>query len=188
MAYAVVSIGGKQYRVREGQRLLVDRLADEEGKTFNPSILLLGGDGNTDIAPTGVTVTARVVAHVKGEKLRIGKYKPKKGYKRHTGFRAALSQIEIESIGTQSRAAKRKAAPAEPAKAETRAEPEERAAALPEGYAGMTVTQISAAAREWPRPALEAALEYEREHAARKGAIAALESALAANDEEEEHQ
>jgi large subunit ribosomal protein L21 len=183
MAYAVVSIGGKQYRVREGQRLLVDRLAREEGKTFNPAVLLVGGDGSTDLAPAGVTVTARVLAHVKGDKLRIGKYKPKKGYKRHTGFRAALSQIEIESIGTNG--TRSRAEKTEPAPAATRPEPEERAGALPEGYAGLTVAQVSAAVREWPRPALEAALEYERAHAARKGAVAALESALAANDEEE---
>ena len=186
MAYAVVSIGGKQYRVREGQRLLVDRLAHEEGNTFNPAILLVGGDGSTDLAPDGVEVTVRVLAHVKGDKVRIGKYKPKKGYKRHTGFRAALSQIEIESIGTDSRRGPRNAAAAaDPPRVEPRAEPEERPAVLPDGYADMTVTQVSAAARDWPRAALQAALDYEREHAARKGAIAALESALAANDEEE---
>jgi len=46
-----------------------------------------------------VTVTARVVQHVKGDKIRIGKYRPKSGYRRHNGFRASLSQIEIESIG-----------------------------------------------------------------------------------------
>lgn len=182
MAYAVVSIGGKQYRVQEGQRLLVDRLAQEEGKTFTPPILLLGGDGNTDLAPNGVTVTARVVAHVKGDKVRIGKYKPKKGYKRHTGFRAALSQIEIESIGSESRSATGRTATAAHAPA---AEPEAVSTALPEGYAEMTAAQIAKAARGWPRPTLAAALEYERAHAARKGAIGALESALAADEEEE---
>ncbi len=180
MTYAVVSIGGKQYRVREGQRLLVDRLREEEGNTFNPGILLVGGDGSTDLAPDGVTVTARVVAHVKGDKVRIGKYKPKKGYKRHTGFRAALSQIEIESIGRGARAATPKAATAE-----TRPEAEERIGGLPDGYADMTVVQIGAAASDWRPDELEAALAYERAHAARKGAIAALESAQAANDEEE---
>ena len=182
MAYAVVRIGGKQYRVREGQRLLVDRLSDEEGKTFTPPILLVGGDGNTDLAPSGVTVIARVVAHVKGDKVRIGKYKPKKGYKRHTGFRAALSQIEIESIGSESRTATRRTTTAAPAPA---VEPEARPSELPEGYAEMTAAQIGKAAPQWPRPTLEAALEYERAHAARKGATAALESALAADEEEE---
>ena len=187
MGYAVVSIGGKQYRVREGERLLVDRLAQEEGNTFNPAILLVGGDGSTDLAPTGVTVTARVVAHVKGDKVRIGKYKPKKGYKRHTGFRAALSQIEIESIGEASRAARRApaTATAEPATPEPAAESEVQDGGLPEGYANMTVAQIGKAAPGWRRAELEAAVEYERTHSQRKGAIGALEGALAANEEEE---
>ncbi len=98
--YAIISVGGKQYRVREGETLLVDRLAHGEGNTFNPAVLLVGGGGaETQISPKDFTVTARVVADVKGEKIRIGKYRPKNGYKKHTGFRASLSQIEIESIG-----------------------------------------------------------------------------------------
>ena len=101
MSYAIISLGGKQYRVREGERLLVDRLPNGEGRTFHPEILLLGGDGNTELAPQGAQVTARVVRQVLGEKIRIGKYKPKSGYRRHTGYRSKLSQIEIESIGAK---------------------------------------------------------------------------------------
>ena len=113
--YAIISVGGKQYRVREGEKLLVDRLAHGEGNTFNPAVLLVGGGGaETQISPKDFTVTARVVADVKGEKIRIGKYRPKNGYKKHTGFRASLSQIEIESIG-----GKKRSEPAKP-KAETR--------------------------------------------------------------------
>src|SRR5919201_3669386 len=99
MSYAIVSIGGKQYRVKEGERILVDRVGTAEGKTFHPGVLFVGGDGKADLAPKGVTVTARVVGHVLGDKVRIGKYRPKTGYRRHTGFRARLSQIEIEKIG-----------------------------------------------------------------------------------------
>ena len=98
MSYAIISLGGKQYRVQEGERLLVDRLAVEEGKTFHPEVLMLGGDGKFELAPKS-QVTARVVGSPLGQKIRIGKYRPKKGYKRHTGFRAKLTQIEIESIG-----------------------------------------------------------------------------------------
>jgi large subunit ribosomal protein L21 len=173
--YAIISLGGKQYRVREGERLLVDRVATDEGKTFHPSILFLGGDGNGQLSPS-VTVTARVVGHVRGQKIRIGKYRPKKGYKRHTGFRSALTQIEIESIGAAKRTAAKKTEPAEPKR-------EEAPAGLPKGYADMTVAEISEAAKDWNRPALEAALTYEQEHAKRKGAISALESALAAKEE-----
>ena len=72
--YAIIALGGKQYRVREGERLLVDRLPTDAGKTFTPSILMLGGDGNADFEAKGVTVTARVVDHVLGQKIRIGKY------------------------------------------------------------------------------------------------------------------
>jgi large subunit ribosomal protein L21 len=103
--YAIISVGGKQYVVREGERLLVDRLATAEGKTFQPSVLFVGGDGKATLSPR-TAVTAKVVGHVRGEKIRIGKYKPKTGYRRHTGFRAALSQIEIQSIGAKSSSTK----------------------------------------------------------------------------------
>jgi len=183
--YAIISVGGKQYRVQEGQRLLVDRVPTDAGETFNPSVLLLGGDGKTDVSPSA-TVTARVVAHVRGEKVTIGKYRPKSGYRRKTGFRAALSQLEIERIGARAaKAEKPQAKPAakrEPAAAKP--EPtQDRPAGMPKGYEEMTVAQIADAAPGWRRPMLAAALEYERAHAARKGALSALESALAAKEE-----
>ena len=105
MTYAIISLGGKQYRVSEGQKLLVDRLAQEEGATLTLDPLLVGGDGEAQLGSTGVTVTARVVGHVLGKKIRIGKYRPKSGYRRHAGFRSHLSQIQIESIGAASSAA-----------------------------------------------------------------------------------
>jgi large subunit ribosomal protein L21 len=175
--YAIISLGGKQYRVREGERLLVDRVGTEEGKTFHPDILFLGGDGDGQLNPS-TTVTARVVGHVRGEKIRIGKYRPKTGYRRHTGFRSALTQIEIESIGAAKRTAAKKA---EPAAAEPKQE--DVPAGMPKGYADMTVAEVSEGAKGWTRPMLEAALAYEQEHAKRKGAISALESALAAKEE-----
>jgi large subunit ribosomal protein L21 len=182
--YAIISVGGKQYRVREGERLLVDRLAHGEGKTFQPSVLLIGGGGETLISPSNVTVTARVVADVKGEKIRIGKYRPKNGYKKHTGFRASLSQIEIESIGGAKRApAKETAKPKSEATAEAAAPAEERVKGMPSGYEELTVAEIKTQSAEWNRPMLEAALEYEQAHGKRKGAIAALESALAAKED-----
>jgi large subunit ribosomal protein L21 len=103
MTYAIISVGGKQFRVSEGEKLLVDRLSQDAGKTFHPDVLLLGGE-KPDLWPKGVTVTARVVEHVLGEKVRIGKYKPKSGYRRHNGYRSRLSRIEIESIGKKTAA------------------------------------------------------------------------------------
>src|SRR3954453_23705163 len=97
MSYAIISLGGKQYRVQPGERLLVDQVKTEAGKTFEPRVLLVGGDGKADLAPS-TTVTARVVEHVLGEKIRIGKYKPKSGYKKHTGYRSRLHRIEIEAM------------------------------------------------------------------------------------------
>jgi large subunit ribosomal protein L21 len=99
MTYAIVKLGGKQYRVQEGEKLFVDRLAVAENKTFHPEVLLVGGDGQAELAPKGVQVTAKVVGHVLGDKIRIGKYKKRTGYRRHNGFRARLSQIQIEAIG-----------------------------------------------------------------------------------------
>jgi hypothetical protein len=124
-------------------------------------------------------VTVRVVQHVLGEKIRIGKYKPKSGYKKHTGYRSRLSQIEIEAIGGKTGRAK-----AAPAKEKEAAAPA-RTAHPPKGYEELTVAEIKAQAGAWRRPQLEAALEYERANAGRKGAIEALESALAAKENED---
>ena len=98
--YAIISLGGKQYRVREGEKLLVDRLKTDEGKTFHPDILFAGGDGKADLKPK-IQVTAKVLGHVKGEKIRIGKYRRRTGYRRHNGYRSSLSQIEITAIGAK---------------------------------------------------------------------------------------
>jgi large subunit ribosomal protein L21 len=197
MSYAIITVGGKQYRVQEGERLLVDRMKTDEGETFNPRVLLVGGDGKTDLSPS-TTVTARVLEHTLGDKIRIGKYKRRTGYRRHNGFRASLTQIEIESIGAASKkaAAKpaaEKAAPAEKPKAAEapkaeapKAEAGEthaRTAHPPKGYEDMTIADIQENVSSWRRPNIEAALEYEQANANRKGAIATLESALAAKEE-----
>jgi len=182
MTYAIIKVAGKQYRVREGERLLVDRLHEDEGATFAPTVLLVGGDGAPQLEPATGAVTAKVLGAAKGPKIRIGKYKKRTGYKRHTGFRASLTQIQIESIGggKPSRAAKPKAEkPAEAAAASPAEAPDEHVKGMPSGYEGMTVAEIKEASSVWNRPMLEAALEYEQAHAGRKGAVAAIESALA---------
>jgi large subunit ribosomal protein L21 len=126
MTYAIVKLGGKQYRVQEGERLLVDRLSVAETKTLHPEVLFVGGDGQADLSPTGVQVTAKLLGHERGDKIRIGKYKKRTGYRRHNGFRASLSRIQIESIGKKATraaaatkaeaAAEEKPKPAAPAK------------------------------------------------------------------------
>lgn len=176
MTYAIIKVAGKQYRVREGERLLVDRLAEDDGATITPTVLLVGGDGAPELEPSDTKVVAKVVGAVKGPKVRIGKYKKRTGYRRHTGFRASLTQIEIESIG-----GKRARPAAKPKAAEKAATAEEQPApaAVPTGYADLTVAEIKASTSSWDAEALAAALAYEHEHGKRKGAIAALESAIA---------
>jgi large subunit ribosomal protein L21 len=178
MAYAIITLGGKQYRVQEGQRLLVDRVPTEEGKTFHPEVLMLGGDGKFELAPR-TQVTARVVGSALGDKVVIGKYKPKSGYRRKTGFRAKLSQIEIESIGgaaKRSAPAKKEAPARQEAPKEEEARPEAPPSRLPAGYADLTVVQIKEQAADWSPEEVDAALEHERAHGNRKGALAALEA------------
>lgn len=175
MTYAIIKVAGKQYRVHEGERLLVDRLREDDGATFTPTVLLVGGDGAPVLDAGDIKVTAKVLGAVKGPKVRIGKYKKRTGYRRHTGFRASLTQIQIESIG-----GKPARAAAKP-KAEKTAKPEsavETVSSLPTGYAEMTVAEIKKAVAAWEAAALHEALAYEHEHGKRKGAIAALESAI----------
>jgi large subunit ribosomal protein L21 len=175
-SYAIISLGGKQYRVHEGERLLVDRLRVDEGKTLEPRVLLVGGDGMPDLAPS-TTVTARVVGHELGEKIRIGKYRRRTGYRKHQGHRSRLTRIEIESIGAKRAraAAKPKAEKTEPKKSAASPQTETQ---LPDGYASMTIAQLTEAATRWSREQLATALEHERSGKARKGALAALEGAL----------
>jgi large subunit ribosomal protein L21 len=183
MTYAIIKVAGKQYRVREGERLLVDRLAQDDGATISPTVLLVGGDGAPVLDPGDLKVTAKVLGRVKGPKIRIGKYKKRTGYRKHTGFRASLTQIQIESIGGKpaQAVAKPKAETAEESTAPKEAPPvTEMPTTLPVGYADLTVAAIKAAVAGWGAGELEAALAFEQEHGKRKGAIAALESARAA--------
>ena len=177
-SYAIISVGGKQYRVREGERLLVDRLATEAGKTFSPAVLLVGGEDEPRLAPKDAVVTARVVSQERGPKIRIGKYRKRTGYRRHTGFRAALTRIEIEAIGSgkAQAAAKPQAATAEKAEASE--------SALPAGYAEMTVADVKGAAAGWSTEQSSAQRSSTSVRTrGRKGALAALEAALTDTEE-----
>jgi large subunit ribosomal protein L21 len=115
--YAIVKTGGKQYRVERGQRLLVERLPVAEGDTVALEPILYRSDEAVfDRAGLQkVRVTARVIAHERGEKLRVFKFKPKRGYKRRTGHRQELTRIEVTELalggGSKAKAAK-EAAPA----------------------------------------------------------------------------
>src|SRR3954453_3442264 len=102
MSYAVIKTGGKQYSVPEGQTLLIERLPDDVGATVQLQPLLLAGDGDPVFEGEGLAsalVEAEIGAHERGPKLRVFKFKPKRGYKRRTGHRQELTRIRIPSIG-----------------------------------------------------------------------------------------
>jgi large subunit ribosomal protein L21 len=98
--YAIVKTGGKQYHVEPGQWLLVERLPDDDGaKVALQPLLYVDGENVVDGADLlKVKVEAKILAHERGPKLRIVKFKPKRGYKRRNGHRQELTRIEITSI------------------------------------------------------------------------------------------
>ncbi|HWY19353.1 MAG TPA: 50S ribosomal protein L21 [Solirubrobacteraceae bacterium] len=121
--YAIVKTGGKQYRVERGQRLLVERLPAAEGEHVALEPILYRSEeavfDKTGLAK--VKVTARVIAHERGEKLRVFKFKPKRGYKRRTGHRQELTRIEVTELtlsgGSRPKAGKETSVVAAPAQA-----------------------------------------------------------------------
>jgi large subunit ribosomal protein L21 len=130
--YAVVESGGKQYRVEEGTVLVVDRLKAEEGDKVSLRPVMVSGD-DLVVDPKAlekVKIEAKVTEHLRGEKVKVFKYKPKKGYSRRAGHRSELTRIEVTSLGgTKKKAAPKKAA-ADKAdeKAEAKAETAEKKA------------------------------------------------------------
>jgi len=110
MNYAVIKTGGKQYKVSEGDVITVERVPVEEKEsiTFSDILLHIAGGKTTFGQPTisGFTVTGKVLEHVRGEKIRVAKYKAKVRYRRVTGHRQELSKIQIEAIGGHKNAQK----------------------------------------------------------------------------------
>jgi large subunit ribosomal protein L21 len=125
--YAIVEIAGQQFKVVKDQKVFVHRLATEEGKAVSFDNVLLIGDGNniTVGAPAidGAQVGAKVLKHLKGDKVIVFKKKRRKGYRKKNGHRQALSEIIIESI-VASGAKKATKAESEGAKKATKAESE----------------------------------------------------------------
>jgi large subunit ribosomal protein L21 len=101
--YAIVKVGGKQYRVASGDSIVVDRLSAKEGDKLNLEPLLFRPDGNKAAVFEGsdldkVKIEARVAGHERGPKIRVLKFKPKRGYKKRTGHRSDLTRLEIGDI------------------------------------------------------------------------------------------
>jgi large subunit ribosomal protein L21 len=112
--YAILQHGGHQYRVASGDRILVDRIPVEVGSVVTlESVLLIGDGAETDVAkgsPVEASVTATVIAHRRGRKIRVFSYKPKKRHRRTLGYRSQLTELLIDEIGRGKAATKPKAA------------------------------------------------------------------------------
>jgi large subunit ribosomal protein L21 len=114
--YAIVKVGGKQYRVEKGDTLLVDRMPADEGATVSLEPLLFHPEGDQEAVFTGdalgkVKVEAKVTGHVRGKKVHVLKFKPKHGYKRRQGHRSELTRLEIGDMKLLSRKPAAKKAP-----------------------------------------------------------------------------
>jgi len=105
--YAVIESGGKQYKVKPGQRIRVERLAAEVGETVKLQPLLVREEGKVLVGEqlAGAAVEAKVVDHQRGPKVRILKFKPKTGYMRRQGHRQELTQLQIAQITTPGKGA-----------------------------------------------------------------------------------
>jgi large subunit ribosomal protein L21 len=162
--YAIVESGGKQYRVEKGQSLLVDRLKEDEGSKVPLRAVMFRDDDDTVLTPGDlekVKVEAKVAGHERGPKIRVFKYRAKKGYRKRKGHRSELTRLEITDVAMLSRkpAAKKAAdkpaaeAKAEKPKAETpKAEapktdeaPKAQAGGLPEGLGKPATTALEEA-------------------------------------------
>jgi large subunit ribosomal protein L21 len=112
--YAVIESGGKQYKVEKGTSLLVDRLPAEEGEKVSLRAVMFRDDDVVTAAAEleKVKVEATVAEHLRGPKVKVFKYKPKKGYRRRAGHRSELTKLEVTEIRKLARkpAAKKPAA------------------------------------------------------------------------------
>jgi large subunit ribosomal protein L21 len=177
--YAILQHGGHQYRVASGDRILVDRIPVEVGSTVTlESVLLIGDGAETDVAkgsPVEASVTATVIAHRRGRKIRVFTYKPKKRHRRTLGYRSQLTELLIEEVGRGKAEAKPKPKAAAPKRATA---PKAAAKADPiEAEAEAVATEaeaiaVEAEAAEAEIAAAEEAVEEAVEAEAAKEAVA----------------
>ncbi len=145
--YAIVEIAGQQFKVAKDQKVYVHRLQEEEGAkvSFN-KVLLIGSDGTVTVgAPVieGAEVTAKILGHLKGDKVIVFKKKRRKGYKKKNGHRQFLTEIQIESIAA-SGATKKGATK----KAEPKVEEVAPKAIVSDDLSSMSVAELKALAKE----------------------------------------
>jgi large subunit ribosomal protein L21 len=145
--YAIVEIAGQQFKVEKDQQLFVHRLDNKEGsKVEFDNVLLIDNNGKVNVgapAISGAKVTAKVLGHMKGDKVIVFKKKRRKGYRVKNGHRQSFTQIEIQSIAEKATAAKS----TEKAQVKTEAKPAakkataNKTAAKPKATAKKTATK-----------------------------------------------
>lgn len=98
--FAIVEVGGKQYRVEEGREVVVDRLDAAPGDVLELRSLLIADGSGLRLADQAkeAKVTAKVVEHFRGPKIVVSRFKPKRGWRKKTGFRSALTRLEVQKI------------------------------------------------------------------------------------------
>ena len=154
--YAIVEIAGQQFKVEKDQQVYVHRLENKEGsKVEFDNVLLIDNDGKIKVgapAISGAKVTAKVVSHLKGDKVVVFKKKRRKGYRVKNGHRQDLTEILIQKIEEKAAAKKVPAKKAEP-KAETKAKPAAKKTAAKKPAAKKTTTKKTTAKKAAPKKA-----------------------------------
>jgi len=154
--YAIVEIAGQQFKVEKDQQVYVHRLENKEGsKVEFDNVLLIDNDGKIKVgapAISGAKVTAKVVNHLKGDKVVVFKKKRRKGYRVKNGHRQDLTEILIQKIEEKAAAKKVPAKKAEP-KAETKAKPAAKKTAAKKPAAKKTTTKKTTAKKTAPKKA-----------------------------------
>ena len=154
--YAIVEIAGQQFKVEKDQQVYVHRLENKEGsKVEFDNVLLIDNDGKIKVgapAISGAKVTAKVVSHLKGDKVVVFKKKRRKGYRVKNGHRQDLTEILIQKIEEKAAAKKVPAKKAEP-KAETKAKPAAKKTAAKKPAAKKTTTKKTTAKKTAPKKA-----------------------------------
>jgi large subunit ribosomal protein L21 len=168
--YAIVEIAGHQYKVQKDQQVYVNRLQAEEGdKVSFDNVLLLDDNGSVTVgAPAidGAQVSAKVVKHLKGDKVIVFKKKRRKGYRKKNGFRAYLTELSIDSIVAKGAKKAEKAAAPKKSEEKTEAKSEKKETAK------KTEAKKSAPKKETAKkePAKKAAPKAEKKEPAKKAA------------------
>jgi large subunit ribosomal protein L21 len=153
--YAIVEAGGKQYRVEKGQFLLVDRMPQDEGEKVGLRALMFHSDDDTVLEPGDlekVKVEAKIAGHERGEKIKVFKYKAKKGYRKTKGHRSELTRLEVTDVKLLTR---KPATKKEPAASDEASEEKKAAPAKKKPAAKKTPAAKKPAAKKKPAPKKE---------------------------------